>query len=186
VATGFNEFSASTSSAAHSDSINALAISPDGRHIYTASTDTNVFKVDTITMDKVDSTGTGTAGEFTLHTGDVRALALSPDGAFLYSGEVGTGTDNKIYKIKTDGMTGEQENVHFVNAEGVLALAITPDGRYLFSGSSTGVVRKIDTETMTQEGEDNIDHTSAISSIVVAPRVEGPEDLAIHPVILAL
>jgi WD40 repeat protein len=117
----------------HSSYVNALAISPDGSQIISASADKSI-KIWNLATGRIVRTLTG-------HTSFVNALAISPDGQTLVSG----GADRRIifWNLATGDMLHRIEgNFGFINA-----LAISPNGQLLASGGVDGVVRIWDLAT---------------------------------------
>ncbi len=127
----------------------ALALSPDGKHLYvTGSTDNAVavFGRDATTglLTFIEAQKEGIAGVDGLKF--ARSVALSPDGGFVY---VAGQTDDAIAIFKRNGLTGwlsfvdvVREGVNGVNGiAGPLAIAISPDGAnlYLASGDQSAV-----------------------------------------------
>jgi WD40 repeat protein len=74
----------------HDDSINVIAISPDGKRLVSGGADNNIIVWDMNTGNKLK--------QFTGHYEGVLALAISPDGYTLVSG----GGDNliKIWRVQ--------------------------------------------------------------------------------------
>jgi 6-phosphogluconolactonase (cycloisomerase 2 family) len=127
----------------------ALALSPDGKHLYvTGSTDNAVavFGRDATTgaLTFIEAQKEGVAGVDGLKF--ARSVALSPDGAFVY---VAGQTDDAIAVFKRNGLTGwlsfvevQREGMNGVTGiAGPLAITISPDGAnlYLASGDQSAV-----------------------------------------------
>lgn len=107
----------------HTDTVNALAVSPDGRWLASASTDHTVRLWD---LTGGDSSGPPhTLGK---HEDSVRVLAFSPDGRWLVSGSY-----DKTAKL-WDRSSGNVKTVARVlegHAGPVRAVAFSPGGRWL-------------------------------------------------------
>ena len=102
----------------HSDSVRALAITPDGQHVISGSADKSVrcWAVDT---------GTLVWEKENAHSGSVNALAITPDGQHVISGSWGkmtcwlvAGTGAPVWEKQGahDGEGGDEGNFHFVGA----------------------------------------------------------------------
>ena len=107
----------------HSNSVNALALTPDGKTVISGSSD-NTIKIWDLGM------GTGTE-KFTFkgHSNSVNALALTPDGKNVISGS----SDNTI-KI-WDLETGTEKFTLKGHSNWVNGISLTPDGKTMISGS---------------------------------------------------
>ncbi|NEN95538.1 MAG: WD40 repeat domain-containing protein [Moorea sp. SIO3I7] len=105
----------------HGDSVNAVAVTPDGTMVISASSDHTV---------KVWDLNTG-AEVLTLtgHTSPVNAVAVTPDGTRVISGA----SDNtvRVWSLAT-GKEIQRFNRHSLP---VVALAVTPDGKKVVSAS---------------------------------------------------
>jgi WD40 repeat protein len=107
---------------AHSDWVESLAISPDGRLLASASVDKSL-KLWKLPEGAHYKTLTG-------HTTYVSAVATSPDGRLLASGSGSAENTIKLWSLP-DGALLKTLAGH---TSGVYALAISPDGRLLASG----------------------------------------------------
>lgn len=164
----------------------ALAISPDGIHLYVAGTNDNavaVFTHDATTgaLTFVEAQKNGIAGVEGLN--HASAVAVSPDGSYVYAaGQV----DDAVAVFRRNALTGwltfvevQREGVNGVTGvAGPLGLAISPDGTSLYVASgdeyavgafqrdmATGRLRLVDVE---QEGARDFG-LSGIHSVVVSP-----------------
>jgi WD40 repeat protein len=115
----------------HGNDVTALAFSPDGKLLASASRDRRILLRDAGTG-MIKETLAGEKG----HKNDVTAIAFSLDSALLASG--GADRAVKIWEIKKQGV--EPHTLEGHEAE-VTSVAFSPDGRMLASGSSDGTVR---------------------------------------------
>jgi 6-phosphogluconolactonase (cycloisomerase 2 family) len=121
-----------------------VAVSPDGAHVYVASTFTDtltVFSRDPSTgrlsfVQVVDDDDAGIDG-----LAGARAVALSPDGLHLYAAASG---DDAITVFRRDPATGvlafiethEDEVGGVTSLEGARGLAVSPDGAHVYAAAS--------------------------------------------------
>jgi WD40 repeat protein len=122
----------------HSDQVNRLAYSCDGKALATASEDTTVRLWD------------ATAGSVRVmlqgHSSPVDSVAFSPDGKMLASGAGDWRQPTVPGELKLwDAMSGVLITDLKGHAGPVLSLTFTPDGKTLASGSADGVVKLWDT-----------------------------------------
>ena len=109
----------------HSNSVNSVAISPDGQILVSGSDDKTI---------KIWQLSTGEELRIlTGHSESVNSVAISPDGQTLLSGS----RDNtiKIWRLST----GEELRTLTVHSDSVNFVAISPDGQILVSSSHTVV-----------------------------------------------
>jgi WD40 repeat protein len=111
----------------HSDSVNAVAITPDGKQVISGSRD-NTLKIWNLDTAEELFTLTG-------HSNLVRAIAVTPNGKWVISGS----EDNtlKIWNLDTAEelftLTGHRDSIYSV--------AITPDGKRVISGSRDNTLK---------------------------------------------
>uniref|UniRef100_UPI00187E14E7 WD40 repeat domain-containing protein n=1 Tax=Tolypothrix sp. LEGE 11397 TaxID=2777971 RepID=UPI00187E14E7 len=109
----------------HTESVFALAFSPDGKYIVSGSTDRTLKLWDT--NGKLLHTLNG-------HTQLISALAFSPDGKYIVS----SSADSTLRLWDINGKLLHTFNGH---TSFVLALAFSPDGKYIVSGSDDSTLR---------------------------------------------
>ncbi len=117
----------------HTNYVRAVAFSPDGRLLASASDDKTV-KLWEVSTGRVFRTLAG-------HVFRVRTVAFSPDGRWLASG-----SEDKTVKL-WDAATGTEVRTLVGHTATVRTLAFSPDGRWLASGSEDRTIRFWETAT---------------------------------------
>jgi len=135
----------------HTGSVNAVAITPDGRFALSGGQDKTLKLWEIATGQEIRT--------FTGHTHDVYSVAITPNGRFVFSGSYKT---LKLWEIETGKeimtLTGHSHRVECV--------VITPDGKFAFSGSRELKLWEIATgnEIRTFEGQ-----SYGVNSVAVTP-----------------
>jgi WD40 repeat protein/serine/threonine protein kinase len=145
-----------------SQPVSALAFSPDGEWLASASFDRTV---------KLSNSKTGEIlHSFDLHTGNVECVAFSPNGQRLASGG-----EDKTVRV-WDATTGREVLGLRGHADRCGCVAFSRDGRRLASSSSDGTIRIWDaTPLRGDEGQETLtftEHRHEIRSVAFSP--DGP------------
>jgi WD40 repeat protein len=120
----------------HGGIVRAVAFSPDGKRLASASHDHTVSVWEVPTGREVH--------RFRGHAGDVLCVAFSSDGRVLASGSA----DGTVRLWSLHGATaGRELRVLTSRAEAVEALAFAPGGKLLVAGGDDGTLRLYDTAT---------------------------------------
>ncbi|KAF7333241.1 WD40 repeat-like protein [Mycena sanguinolenta] len=156
----------------HTDWVNSVAFSPDGRHIVSGSDDKTIRIWNAATGEAV---GTPLEG----HTGSVRSVAFSPDGRQIVSGS-GDKTI-RIWNAATGEAVGTPLEGH---TDWVNSVAFSPDGRHIVSGSGDKTIRIWNAATGEAVGTPLEGHTDWVSSVAFSPDgrqiVSGSDDKTIR------
>ena len=138
----------------HSNSVNSLAFSPDGKILVTGSRDNTI---------KLWDVGTGRE-IYTLqgHSNWVNSVAFSPDGKILASG-----SDDKTIKL-WDVTTARQIRTIQAHPDSVRSVAFSPDGKILASGSSDKTIKLWDMRTGGQISTLQA-HSNWVNSVAFSP-----------------
>jgi WD40 repeat protein len=135
----------------HMAKIAGVAITPDGKHIVSASNDKTV-RVWDIASGKTTRIIRGEAASG--NWGVIQAMALSPDGRLLALGGQFHASDRTMGSVVRvfDFASGRQEALLKGHGDVVRALAFSPDGKHLLSGSDdkTAIVWDLASRQQTQ------------------------------------
>ncbi|KAG9079116.1 hypothetical protein FRC06_007949, partial [Ceratobasidium sp. 370] len=119
----------------HTDHVNSVAYSPDGKHVVSGSRDETVRVWNAYT-------GQTTFGPLEGHAGSVRSVAFSPNGSRIVS----SSSDDTIWVW--DAQTGHPVGDPFKGHDDVVtSVAYSPTGSRIVSGSWDCTVRVWDAET---------------------------------------
>jgi len=141
----------------HDDWLRAVAFSPDGKRIASASDDKTIRIWDA-------ETGTAVGKPLVGHTREVMSVAFSADGRRVVSGsEDGT---VRIWDVEFECAVGKPLSGH---QAGVWSAVFSPDGKRIVSGSIDRTVRVWDADTGEAVGEPLVGHDSQVSSVAVSP-----------------
>jgi WD40 repeat protein len=138
----------------HTDSVYAVAVTPDGKHAISGSWD-NTLRIWDIESGEEIQTLEG-------HTSEITAVAVTPDGKHAISGS----KDNtlRVWNIQS----GEEIQTLEGHTNRVYAIAVTPDGKHAISGSEDNTLSVWDIkngeEILTLEG-----HTKSVYAVAVIP-----------------
>ena len=136
----------------HSDTVQSIAISPDGQTLVTGSDDTTI-KVWNLNTGEEIRTINGCSG-------GILSVVITPDGQTLLSGTKGQCI--KMWNL----CNGEEIGTLMGHGYEVCSLAISPDGQTLFSGSSDIRVWNLNTG---EEIRALAIHSGVVRSLVVSP-----------------
>ncbi len=105
---------------AHTETVQAVAFSPDGKYFATSSDDGTAVLWDI-------SSGTQAVEKYTLtgHRAVIYALDFSPDGKFLATGSADTET--RVWNVAT----GATEFTLYGHTDRIYSVDFSPDGKYL-------------------------------------------------------
>ncbi|KAI3055665.1 hypothetical protein CBS147353_11284 [Aspergillus niger] len=111
----------------HSDSVDAVAFSPDGQTVVSGSDDSTI-KLWNAATGELQQTLEG-------HSASVTAVAFSPDGQTVVSGSY-----DRTIKL-WNAATGELQQTLEGHSDPVSAVAFSPDGRTVVSGSGDSTIK---------------------------------------------
>jgi len=120
----------------HIDAVFAVAFSPDGKHLASASQDRSVKIWDIATGQRLYTLSDPSDG--------LTSLAYSPSGDRVAA----AGYDKTIYVWQVGDTDGRLARSLIADEDTILALAWTPDGKTLVTSSSDGSIRFRDAATL--------------------------------------
>ena len=106
----------------HTAAIHSIALSPDGKHVVSGSSDKTIRIWDA-------ETGRTVAGPFEGHTSGIRSVAFSPDGKHVVSGS--SDYTIRIWNAETGLTVAGPFEGHTLH---VRSVAFSPDGKLVVSG----------------------------------------------------
>ncbi len=139
----------------HSEKIEAIAYSPDGRFIATGSSDRTIKIWEAATGRELRALNSSNTG--------IKALAYSPDGRVLAS----SGNDGKLRLWDT--ASGQERAVINGHSSSVLALAFSSDGRWLASGGTDDQTVKIWEVATRRELHSLLGHRAWVTVLAFSP-----------------
>jgi serine/threonine protein kinase/tricorn protease-like protein len=153
----------------HERAVNCVAVTPDGRHAVSGSSDMTLRVWDLASAEEVRS--------FTGHQTPVLSAAVTPDGQYVVSG-----SGDKTVRL-WELATGKEVRRFTGHESWVRSLAVTPDGKYVVSGSDDKTVRLWDLATG-KEVRRFTGHEEPVNSVAVTPDgkyvVSGSEDKTVR------
>ncbi|HEY9600008.1 MAG TPA: WD40 repeat domain-containing protein, partial [Allocoleopsis sp.] len=152
----------------HTQDVNSVAFSPDGKRIVSGSGDKTVRLWDATTGKPIGQPLTG-------HKDFVYSVAFSPDGKRIVSGS--RDKTVRLWDATTGKLIGQPLTGH---EEAVSSVAFSPDGKQIVSGSYDKTVRLWDATTGKPMEQPLTGHKSGVSSVAFSPDgkriVSGSED----------
>jgi serine/threonine protein kinase/DNA-binding beta-propeller fold protein YncE len=142
----------------HERAVNCVAVTPDGRHAVSGSSDMTLRVWDLASAEEVRS--------FTGHQNPVLSVAVTPDGKYVVSG----GWDRTVRLW--DLATGKEVQRFTGHAGSVWSVAVTPDGKCVVSGSGDKTVRLWSLWALLLTEQEVLrftGHESGVSSVAVTP-----------------
>lgn len=141
----------------HQGGLRAIALSPDGRRMVSASIDR------TLRLWNVAS-GQPIGPPLVGHSGTVRAVAFSPDGRRIVSGS--SDTTLRIW----DGFTGSPIGAAILGNTGpILSVAFSPDGRQIVSGAMDKTLRVWDAANGKSLAPPLLGHLGVVRAVAFSP-----------------
>jgi WD40 repeat protein len=117
----------------HTDSVRGVAITPDGRHAVSASSDNTLKVWDLVTGQELQT--------LIGHASHVNGVAVTPDGRRAMSAS----NDNTLEVWDLEN--GQELRTLTGHSSGVFGVAVTPDGRRAVSASNDDTLKVWDLET---------------------------------------
>ena len=141
----------------HTDSVNSVAFSPDGRVIVSGSSDQTIRVWDAQTGGQVSKPLQG-------HTNAVNSVAFSQDGRYIVSG-----SGDHTIQVWDAQIGGQMSSPLEGHTTPVSSIAFSPDGKYIVSGSNDRTIRLWDVWTGGQVGSLLQRHSSSVHSVSFSP-----------------
>ena len=135
----------------HNSSVNAVAFSPDGRKVATASYDNTARLWDVETGKQIQRLE---------HDGSVYGVAFSPDGKKLATAS--SDSSARLWDVRTGKQIQRLEHDRSVNA-----VAFSPDGQKLATASSDSSARLWDVGTGKQL--QRLEHNNSVNAVAFSP-----------------
>ena len=135
----------------HNSSVNAVAFSPDGRKVATASYDNTARLWDVETEKQIQRLE---------HDGSVYGVAFSPDGKKLATAS--SDSSARLWDVRTGKQIQRLEHDRSVNA-----VAFSPDGQKLATASSDSSARLWDVRTGKQL--QRLEHDRSVNAVAFSP-----------------
>ena len=109
----------------HSDRVNSVSFSPDGKFILSGSDDQTV---------KLWNLAGDLRQTFNGHSDRVNSVSFSPDGKFILSG-------SSDYTVKLWNLAGDLQQTFEGDSSDVTSVSFSPDGKFILSGSDDKTVK---------------------------------------------
>jgi len=140
----------------HEGSVNAIAITPDGKYIVSGSSDKTI---------RVWNAENGAQIMILVgHEKDVNAVAVDKDGRYIISGS--SDKTIRIWDLKTGLQIGEPLLGHM---DTINSVAINNECTRIVSGSSDNTVRVWDFKKRMEMGDTKMKHDSTVSAVAITP-----------------
>ncbi|KAJ3995205.1 WD40 repeat-like protein [Lentinula boryana] len=156
----------------HTQGIDAVAFSPDGKRIVSGSRD------ESIRIWNAD-TGEAIGDPLQGHSHGVSSVAFSPDGKRIVSGSWDSSI--RIWNADTGEAIGDPLQGH---SQRVNSVAFSPDGKRIVSGSGDRSIRIWDADTGEAIGDPLQGHSEEVNSVAFSPDgkriVSGSQDMSIR------
>lgn len=157
----FKSWQCSLTLEGHSNSINAVVSSPDGKMIASGSDDTTIKLWNFETGKEIGSLGENSSNWFA----GVKSIAISPNGKILASG-----SEDKNIKV-WELITGKEIYTISGHSGAIRSVSISPDGQLLASGSDDKTVKiwQLNTGKEISTFTGNSDWFAGVKSVAFSP-----------------